>query len=176
MDVKMIFQLEYIKHIDFQDINIYYFTISLVPIDSLNNIPHILNSEIFFLPAWLLNKNTYIHTYILVRGKFCYILVTWSTIRQFFPRWWSWRTISDGKMLCSPDTLPMLLVGFASISWSTASESTFLGLHGLAWSTKSLQLEKNFFSYLVTVGWLVSWFYGISTFVGYLSSNPFLCK
>ncbi len=31
----------------------------------------------------------------------------------------------------------------------------------------------------VMVGWLVGWlvgFYGISTFVGYLTPNPFLCK
>ena len=26
------------------------------------------------------------------------------------------------------------------------------------------------------VGWLVGWFYGISTFVSYLTPNPFLCK
>ena len=27
-----------------------------------------------------------------------------------------------------------------------------------------------------TIGWLVCGFYGISTFVGYLTPNPFLCK
>ena len=32
----------------------------------------------------------------------------------------------------------------------------------------------DFLSWLV--GWLVGWIYGISTFVGYLMQNPFLCK
>ena len=29
---------------------------------------------------------------------------------------------------------------------------------------------------IVVSGWLVGWFYGISTFVGYLMSTPFLYK
>ena len=28
----------------------------------------------------------------------------------------------------------------------------------------------------LSVGWLVGWLYGISTFVGYLTPNSFLCK
>ena len=32
------------------------------------------------------------------------------------------------------------------------------------------------FKFVCLFGWLVGWFYGISTFVGYLTPNPFLCK
>ena len=39
---------------------------------------------------------------------------------------------------------------------------------------KTITLDY-FSGYIKEKGWFV-WFYGISTFVGYLTSNPFLCK
>ena len=34
----------------------------------------------------------------------------------------------------------------------------------------------DFISMYTLFGWLIGWFYGISTFVSYLTPNPFLCK
>ena len=47
----------------------------------------------------------------------------------------------------------MLLVGFASIKLSTASESMILDLPDLGWSLRFLQAEPNFFNHLVTIIW-----------------------
>ena len=47
------------------------------------------------------------------------------------------------EMPSSPDTLPVLLSGFASIAWGTLSESTLLGLPNLAWSSRFFRSEQN---------------------------------
>ena len=91
--------------------------------------------------------HTHTHTHNRVSQLFCYILVTWGTIRTlrvFLQRLWRWRTTLDRDMQSLPDTHSVLLTRFASMSWSTASESIILGLLDLSWSLKFLQLEQNF--------------------------------
>ena len=56
-------------------------------------------------------------------------------------------------MPSSPDTLWVLLTGFASMAWSTALESTLLGLPNFARLSGFLQPQRNFFHCLVTVLW-----------------------
>ena len=46
--------------------------------------------------------------------------------------------------------------------------------HSFTHSQMVISTTKNFI-FSVKVGWLV-WFYGMSTFVGYLMPSPFLCK
>ena len=60
-------------------------------------------------------------------------------------------------------------------TWNTGSESMVLSLPNLAWSLKFLQPIEVFAAKFLQPSGLV-WFYGISTFVGYLTPNPFLCK
>ena len=43
------------------------------------------------------------------------------------------------------------------------------------YENKKVLLDDVGMSIMIMVGWLVG-FYGISTFVGYLIPNPFLCK
>ena len=79
--------------------------------------------------------------------KFCNILIMWGTIRQLrmlLPRLWRWLTTPDCKMLTLPDTLWVILTGFASMAWSMALESVVLGLPDLAWSSRILRPEQNF--------------------------------
>ena len=64
--------------------------------------------------------------------------------------WRRWTTVVY-EMPSSPDTLWVLFTGFKSMSWSTTSESTFLVLTDIAWSSKFLQPEWNFLNYLITV-------------------------
>ena len=45
----------------------------------------------------------------------------------------------------------VLLTGFASLVWSTASESTVFGLPDLAWSSRFLQPGQNFLNHLVNL-------------------------
>ena len=92
---------------------------------------------------------------LLLRAKiFRYILIilceskvlqyfgsTWNTIHQFrMPRSWKWRNKVNCEMLSSPDTLPDILVRFASMVWSTASQSTI-----------EILATWNFFNHLVAV-------------------------
>ena len=66
--------------------------------------------------------------YTWVSQDFCNVLVTWATIQQLrmlLRRSWRWRTTQDSKKLSSPDTFWRLLIGFASMVWSTATEFTF---------------------------------------------------
>ena len=44
------------------------------------------------------------------------------------PRWWRWWTTLDCEMPKSPDTLQVLIITFAFLTLSTASECTFLTL------------------------------------------------
>ena len=57
------------------------------------------------------------------------------------------------EMPSSPDTLRVILARFASVIWSTASESTVLGLPKLAWLLRILQFQWNFFGHLAVVQW-----------------------
>ena len=50
-------------------------------------------------------------------------------------------------------TLRALLAGIASLAWSTATESTALGLPHLAWLLRFSQPKWNFWNHLVTVLW-----------------------
>ena len=43
---------------------------------------------------------------------------------------------------------------------------------GMAFSLRMYHAHNE--KWKILVGWLVGWFYGISTFVGYLTLNPFL--
>ena len=72
--------------------------------------------------------------------KFCNILVVCGSIRQLLmllPRSCRWWTTLDSEMQSSPDTLRVILTGFASLS--TASKSTVLGLPDVTGSLMSLQ-------------------------------------
>ena len=53
-----------------------------------------------------------------VSPNISYILVTWITIRLLCKSW-RWRNILSREMPSSPDTLRLLLAGFASMAWST---------------------------------------------------------
>ena len=104
----------------------------------------------------------------LCRGKNCWsqILLRWSKILQYFgnvgtiwqlyrlllklQKWW---TTMDSKMSSSPDTLLVVLIGFASLALSMISEFTFLGVPNLAWSSRFWQCEQNFLNYLVILLW-----------------------
>ena len=61
----------------------------------------------------------------------------------------------------SPDTLRLLLVGFASVARSTASESTVLALS--ARLSNFFQPKQNFFNCLVIVLWLCGTLYIIDS-------------
>ena len=52
----------------------------------------------------------------------------------------SWKSL-DCEMLSLPDTLWELLAGFASMAWSTASESTDLDIPDLSWLLRFLQAK-----------------------------------
>ena len=54
----------------------------------------------------------------------------------------------------SPDTLPVLLAGFAFMAWSIASDSMVLGLSDLAW-LRFLQPKQNFLNHLATIIWSI---------------------
>ena len=58
--------------------------------------------------------------------------------------------LPDCEILSSPDILSVLLIGFASMAWSTALESTVLGLLVLAWWLRFFQPKQNFLNCLVT--------------------------
>ena len=78
----------------------------------------------------------------------------WNTIpllQMFLPRSWKWWITLDSRILNSPDTLRVLLIGFSSLAWNTVSRSTVLGENDLAWSSRFLQPMPNFFNFLVTV-------------------------
>ena len=51
----------------------------------------------------------------------------------------------------SYDPLLVIITRCSSMTWNTAPESTFLDLHDIAWSSRFLQPEQNFFSPLVTL-------------------------
>ena len=51
---------------------------------------------------------------------------TWGTIRQI--QMWRWRTTQNCEIPCSPDTLQVLLTGFACMAQSTTLESTLLDI------------------------------------------------
>ena len=59
-------------------------------------------------------------------------------------------------MLNSPDTLQVLLTGFASMALSMALELMILGLIDIAWSLWFLQPEQNFSNQIVTILWSIS--------------------
>ena len=63
-------------------------------------------------------------------------------------------------MASSPDTLRVSLTGFAYMAWSPALESTFLKQPDLAWLSKFVQPEENFFNYLVIV---IKWAFNFRT-------------
>ena len=66
-------------------------------------------------------------------------------------RLWRWQTSLDCEMSSSPDTLQVLLTRFVFMVWRTASESIVLDLPDLAWLSRFLQPQRNFFSYLIIV-------------------------
>ena len=77
---------------------------------------------LFSINYWIsLVNELAIHLYwttARVKQKFSNILVMCGTIQKFgmlLPRSWRWQTTLDCEMLSSPDTLPVLLAGFAEI-------------------------------------------------------------
>ena len=88
--------------------------------------------------------------------KMCNILVTWDTILQLqilFLRLWRWWTTLDCEILCSRDTLQVLLAGFASMVWNTASKFIVLGSLDIVWLLKFWQPEQNFLYHLAIALW-----------------------
>ena len=64
--------------------------------------------------------------------------------------------VTNHTKLWDADTLHVLLAEYVSVAGSTISDSMVLGLHVLAWSSRSLQPEQNFFNYLVIVWWSIA--------------------
>ena len=65
-------------------------------------------------------------------------------------------------------------------TWNHIAVCRFFVLDRNTWYHKTVRVKKKLLSYsnknsLFWLVWFV-WFYGISTFVGYLTPNPFLCK
>ena len=61
--------------------------------------------------------------------KFLNISLMWGTVRQLrmiLPKSYRWRITLDFQMPISPNTFHVLLTEFASMAWSSASESTVL--------------------------------------------------
>ena len=73
-----------------------------------------------------------------------------STAPDDWARSWRWWTILDCEMPNLCDTLQVLITGFASMAWSTASESSFSPTQSCM-IIKILAIESNFFHHLVTV-------------------------
>ena len=63
------------------------------------------------------------------------------------------RTSLDCEMPTSSNTFRVWLVTFASMAWSTDSESTVLGILDLTESLRFLQPERNFFNHLIIILW-----------------------
>ena len=78
-----------------------------------------------------------------VSQKFCNISFRWGTIQQL------WMLCQVWEMLNLPDTLWVLLSGFASMAWSTASESMVLDLPDLDWSRAKF-LEPSVYCIVIT--------------------------
>ena len=73
---------------------------------------------------------------------------------MFLLRGWRWLTPLNCEMLCSPDTLQVLLTKLTSMAESMTSESMVRGLPDLARSLRFLQLKKQNFFYTTNVfGW-----------------------
>ena len=75
---------------------------------------------------------------------------------MFLSRSWRWQLTLDCEIPSSSDTLKVLVIGFTSMAWCTASESLDLDIPNVAWSSKFLQPEQNFLNNLVTVLWLTA--------------------
>ena len=60
--------------------------------------------------------------------KVLHLLAIWGKIWQLWKlllRSWRWQTTLESEMMSSPDALCTLLIRFASMAWTTASESSF---------------------------------------------------
>ena len=68
-------------------------------------------------------------------------------------RSWKWQSTLNCEMQTSPDTLWMLLDGFASTAWNMALESLVLGLPNFARSSRFLQPKWGFLKHLASVPW-----------------------
>ena len=71
----------------------------------------------------------------------------------FLPTSWRWWTTLNSNTPNSPDTRRVLLTGFGLIAWSSTSNSMLLNIADLAWQSRFLQHERNFFNLLVAVLW-----------------------
>ena len=82
--------------------------------------------------------------------KFCNILVAWGTIRKLRMLYRSQESDEPHwTVKCLPDTLPVILARFASITLNRALKYTILGRPDLAWSSRCLQPEQNLLNNLV---------------------------
>ena len=131
-----------------------------------------------------------------------YLSHRWDPIRCYHSKWsreqWQWRQTPHSPNLQSWGLVirlfnvisRTLLVG-CLILWQRCSRRILLPqqtklfekhskdncLHG--GYTKQIRIFLTLKSFFVAVGWLVGWlvgFYGISTFLSYLTPNPFLCE
>ena len=74
-------------------------------------------------------------------------------LRMLLLRLWKQLTTMDYEMPSLSNILWVQLARFASMAWSIVLESMILSQLGLAWLLRFLQLEWNYFVYLVTVLW-----------------------
>ena len=96
------------------------------------------------------NKYSIAINKILRWVKSCNILLMWGSIQQLWMLLLSWRwSVWCWALLI----ISVLLAGFASMAWSTVTESMVLGSAYLAWSLRFFQPELNFLNSLVTILW-----------------------
>ena len=74
------------------------------------------------------------------------IIIIIQQVLQYFSNTELWHASSS-------TIFQVLITKFASMAWSTALESTVLGLPDLTWSLRFLQPEESFLNHLVTVQW-----------------------
>ena len=114
---------------------------------------------IFFFKCVYVYTHAHTHTQTRESPKFYNIFVTWGTIHShgvLFLGSWRWQITVGLEISSTPHTFRVLFTVFASMAWSTTSESTILGLLDIACSSRSLQPERNFFNHLVIVLWSIA--------------------
>ena len=99
---------------------------------------------VYWLYLWYIYSIFILKGNMRLRQKFHNIWEIWDTIVQLWMhllRLSRWQTTLNIEMLCLPDTLWLLPIGFAFMAWNTTLESTLLGWLDLAWLLRFLHPE-----------------------------------